>query len=648
MNINIIFKNNDSTLNFAAKELKSYLSLLDIDLSFTENNPADTFTLRLEAASSLSRYCMPEVSIPELDDQFFIDVTSDGGLIAGTNSRSVLLGVYSYLAAIGFRFLYPDKKRDYIPQIHSLKELFASYGKTALHRHRGVCIEGANSLQNILDFIEWMPKLGYNSFFVQFRIPYTFLARWYEHEKNPYIRKEDFNEDIATAYNDIIDREIHKRSLLHHRVGHGWTCETIGYPSLGWTESGTAPAGDIRPYLAEINGKRDFFNGVPINTNLCYSNPDVIETFTNEVIDYAKKNPDIDYLHIWIADEFNNICECDQCQKTTPSDQYINLLNIIDGKMTQAGIKTRLVFLLYQELLWAPQKERLHNPDRFTLMFAPISRTFENSYSINTETRKPPEYCRNQIELPLDLEENLSFLREWQQIFSGDSFVYDYPLGRAHYGDLGYTSIAKVISSDIKQLDSLNMNGYISCQELRAGLPNSLPNYVMGLTLYDSAIPFNELQADYFMHAYGEDYLTALNYLDKISALNSPDYFNGKGERENPEQHNRYKNCAELIRNFRPTIREIADRYTKAAAASSPNAGIHEFFWKLLDYHADYSLRLTEALSALSASKKEEADELWKTFHAFICSNEETCQAPLDVYRITEVGTKYTGFSLEA
>jgi len=85
MNINIIFKNNDSTLNFAAKELKSYLSLLDIDLSFTENNPADTFTLRLEAASSLSRYCMPEVSIPELDDQFFIDVTSDGGLIAGTN-----------------------------------------------------------------------------------------------------------------------------------------------------------------------------------------------------------------------------------------------------------------------------------------------------------------------------------------------------------------------------------------------------------------------------------------------------------------------------------------------------------------------------------------------------------------------------------
>ena len=62
-----------------------------------------------------------------------------------------------------------------------------------------------------------------------------------------------------------------------------------------------------------------------------------------------------------------------------PSDWYITLLNDIDAKLTDAGISTRVVFLLYVDLLWEPQKVRLNNPDRFTLMFAPITRTYSAS-----------------------------------------------------------------------------------------------------------------------------------------------------------------------------------------------------------------------------------------------------------------------------
>lgn len=53
--------------------------------------------------------------------------------------------------------------------------------------------------------------------------------------------------------------------------------------------------------------------------------------------------------------------------------------------------------------------------------------------------------------------------------FKGDSFVYDYPLGRAHYGDLGYMKISQTIYRDVSYLSNLHLNGYISCQELRAG-----------------------------------------------------------------------------------------------------------------------------------------------------------------------------------
>ena len=61
----------------------------------------------------------------------------------------------------------------------------------------------------------------------------------------------------------------------------------------------------------------------------------------------------MDYLHVWLADTHNNLCECEDCCKTTLSDQYVELLNEIDRRLTQEGLKTRIVFLLYQELLCA-------------------------------------------------------------------------------------------------------------------------------------------------------------------------------------------------------------------------------------------------------------------------------------------------------
>ena len=84
----------------------------------------------------------------------------------------------------------------------------------------------------------------------------------------------------------------------------------------------------------------------------------------------------------------------------------------------------------------------------------------------------------------------MAYLKAWQSVFSGDSFVYDYPLGRAHYGDFGYVHISRIISEDIKKIGSMGLNGYISCQELRCALPNALPNYVMGRTLFDTSISF--------------------------------------------------------------------------------------------------------------------------------------------------------------
>lgn len=119
--------------------------------------------------------------------------------------------------------------------------------------------------------------------------------------------------------------------------------------------------------------------------------------------------------------------------------------------------------------------------------------------------------------LPVTIEENLTFLAKWQKIFDGNSLVYDYPLGRAHYGDFGYVSISKVLAGDIHHVKNLHLDGYISCQELRAFLPNGLPNYVMGYLTLDTEESFDSLMDEYFQAAYGSMADEVKEYLTRIS-----------------------------------------------------------------------------------------------------------------------------------
>ena len=57
-----------------------------------------------------------------------------------------------------------------------------------------------------------------------------------------------------------------------------------------------------------------------------------------------KEKPHVDFLHIWFADGINNMCECEECLKSSPTDQLIQLLNETDEAFTQNGINTRIVF----------------------------------------------------------------------------------------------------------------------------------------------------------------------------------------------------------------------------------------------------------------------------------------------------------------
>ena len=568
---------------------------------------------------------------PRRPDWFAVELAGAEGSITGDSGRAVLLGAYDCLRRLGCRFLAPIKGCEVVPPI-TIQALRLRYEHRASFYHRGVCIEGADSRENVLDFIDWLPKAGYNSFFLQFKSPYAFLKRWYHHEGSPLAGPEPYTPEDARRDMALFERELKRRGLLLHKVGHGWTGEVLGYDALSWDADPMPLDREKRPCAAQVDGARGLWKGVPANTNLCLSNPSAVDAFAAQVTDYARANPGADYLHIWLADEYNNVCECGGCQKTTPSDQYVELLNEIDRRLAGLGLATRIVFLLYQELLWPPVKARLANPDRFVLMFAPISRTFERSYTVERELPTIPAYKRNRITLPTDLSENLAFLRGWQAQFHGDSFVYDYPLGRAHYGDFGYVKLARVISGDVKQLKGLGLDGYISCQELRAGLPNFFPNYVLGRTLMDADADVNELLGEYFAAAYGADWPAVADYLSRLSGLSSTDYVNGKGPRTDPGMAARMEGIRELCRSFTPTL----DAHQGAGGWATP-------FWGAVDYHRNYVLKLARALRHLARGEDGKAAEDWAAFRRFICGQEPDFQPWLDVYRVLEVLEKYTG-----
>lgn len=647
----------DETLAFAARELADYLTRMLPRTTVINQSQGSCEKADLSIFLTVSPTDKPE------EDSFRIHIQKETGEIVGSNSRSVLLAVYHYLHTLGCRFLAPGKQYEVIPAITE-DQLYVSYAKKASFRHRGACIEGSNSLENVLDFIDWLPKLGYNSFFLQFRTPYIFLGRWYHHENNPSYPQmgevqigevqmdetqmdeakmndakgaftdspDAYTLEDAIAHTALMEQAMKLRGLHLHKVGHGWTGETLGFSTVAWEAVDADLTEEQQEMAAQLQGVRQLFWRAPANTNLCYSNPKAIETFSHLVADYACEHPDVAYLHVWLADASNNICECDACRKSTPSDQYIDILNHIDELLTQRGSQTRLVFLLYQELLWPPVKSRIKNPDRFVLMFAPISRTFEESYDLGKLLPQMQPYVRNQINPPTSLGENLTFLHGWQEQFSGDSFVYDYHLGRAHYGDLGYVHISRIASEDIKKLHEMGLNGMISCQELRACMPNALPNYVMGHTLFEEAVSFDALLEEYYRAAYGDDYEQVIHYLQKLSELSSCDYMNGKGPRKNPAIAQRMQEVLQAASDFQPTI----DKHLVNGKWDTP-------FWRLLSYHRQYVEKLGSALFFMADGQNKNASLSWQAFRELICRMEPDFQEALDVYRVTEISGNYAG-----
>ncbi len=629
MRIKICRVGMNETVAFALDELRRYLYLIDktIDVEpfyYDEYRASNTDAIWLVADPSLA----PEVEDPSIDDAFRISVKDNGGIIAGTNPMSVLIAVYSLLKKLGCTWIRPGRDGEIIEE-KVLEPLNFEYEEKADYRFRGINLDCKASTQTAIDMIDWMPKEGMNNYFVESMNPEKYFKG--------FCRYKDLElADWQAAFN-MVALEAKKRGLKRHAVGHGWHMSAIGHNDQ--TSVASLSAKDFTEeqlsYLAMMNGKRDLYLGHNLfGTHLCYSKDFLRERMLNAIVDYLKENKGVDYLHFWLADGCNNHCECEDCQKHRPADWYVMMLNDLDRKLKAEGITSRIVCLIYVDLLWEPLEFSVENPDRFILMFAPITRTYDTSYSDfdTTGVEKTP-YVRNKLIWPRSAAENVVYLRDWQEKqLKGDSFLFDYHLMWNQYKEPGYRNLSRVIYEDMFNLKNLGLGGSVSCEVYNCQIPHDFPHRIMARTLWNRNVDYYKEEKECFKETYGEDFELAFDYLDRVSNTFSLIYrYYTEGEKTRDEQKAFADNVEKLVCDFKPVI-------DKNILKSLPTA--QHISWELLSYHADYILAYAKAYCAKYQGDVEASDKYIEEFNAICDTIHEHFEEYFSIY-FSKFSVKY-------
>ncbi len=620
-----------SVVGYAAEELKKYLRMMmpeagDIKIDYAPD-ATDGFRLGLMQDFGLD---VSDAEDTELDDILYIDCDEMGGIIAGSNYRSVLLAVYEYLRQNGCRWLMPGVDGELIP-MQDIKPV--KYRHKATSRYRGFCNEGTEFQQCMLDAIDFVPKVGMNVFMLEFRVPKGYYDSYYLHRNNVENRKpEPVSVRQILQWKRQCEAEIAKRGLQFHDIGHGWTMDSFGIDS-SWRSTDPVDHNEElteeqRSYIAMVNGERKLIRNTPNWTNFCMSRPDAQEKFVNYIADYAQTHSNASYFHVWLGDLHNNHCECEGCRKKSPSDWYMILMNMLDEELTKRKLDTRIVFILYVDTSWAPMEEMIKNQKRFSMLFAPISRDYTFTLPDRELTATTVPYVRNKLTLPTTLEEYLAYFADWKKAgWKGSNLSYEYHFWRNQYHDVSGIEISKVINEDVHVYNAYGINGIIEDGSQRSFFPTGLAFYTYARSLYDDRLSADEIAEDYFSAAFGEDWRDFYSYLKELESKMKYRFAQGKMSVNenispfyNPDESKLIATVGETLERGRKLI---ADHYNSDYRVRTVSV-------RLLEHHIDFVKSLSEALYEKSVGNDERAMEKCEELRVEFGKREPLIQAYFD------------------
>ena len=596
----------NKTIEFAKKELAKYLSALNVtaDISL---GLFDEYNIKTELRD------------PVKDDAIVISVKDKKGYIAGSNARSVLIGVYRLLEEWGMGWVRPGC--DNYPDSCDAHDV--EINEPAYMRYRGIMIEGACSFKNVLDMIDYIPKVGLNTFLLQFEYGHGFFRNWYNHKGNDYMEPEGVNDDDIVVNVKGIIAELKKRGIFLHRYGHGWTCRAYGVSDKeDWSKRDESELPEnYRNALAMLNGERKLFKKSPVLSQLCYSKPEVRKTVVDELIRQVKKDPDCDVIEFWMADGYANSCECEECRKGHYTDHYLDVVNDACEELRKVAPEKRLVFNTYNDNLYPPEYTRIKYPEMTIQEFAPITREYHDPLPPKYNDTTLPEYKTNVPELPLTADRNLAYLYHWKQIYKGDTFFVDYQLMWEYMLDAGGECMAKLLHNDISSYGPLGINGLIMCQVQRIGMPTSICMTTMARTLWNQNTDFDAVRRKLYADTFGKEhtermceYFSFLSKTFDIGIIKN----NVEWDRE------------EVLANFEKSIELMAEMKEFAKEHMNCENPCHSESWGYLIHHAEIYTLLAKGIIKRLDKNQEEYEKLRDAAIDYAFKNEEAIQPVLD------------------
>ncbi len=607
------------TVNFAVDELARYLKMIDRRL-LIDQRTYDEYDESITNVIWVGLTGLAEYS--KLDDKIIVKVENGAGVITGANERSVLLAVYRYLYTLGCRWLFPGVDGEFIPKkTFSLEDLAADIDFAPSARYRTVSIEGNITYEHSYDMVNWLPKVGFNFYYMQFKTPYTFWQTWYNHTENPEYEASPISNDDAYRYKARLDEELVKRSMGYFALGHGYTVYPFGVDDLTIRDPNSPELSDeIKSHYAMLGGERKLNKGINA-TQLCYSRPEVRKKIADWVVQYHKDHPEVTMLRMTVSDGCNNWCECDECKKMMPADWYMLILNEIDAALTAAGMDNKIGFSAYNENIWPPKVHKLNNPSRFLLALCASSRAYDRAlceFEGDPSTRPLLTFEHNNINPPRKIEDVLAHFNAWKRAVPGtDYFFTDYVLMWEHHFDLGYNHTSRVLHKDTTNLDVFGFSGFMNFLSQRFGMPTNLPLYTMAAGLWDKNSKFEDIQKEYYTTAFGEYGDVVCEYMDKLEAIFDSEFL----RYGHPEKMD---TVLERMEEAHKIVDEFNEKYIQ------PNKDVNAS-WHYLTYYVKYVHLYADILCAYKRGDENEKVAAFENLKTYLYSVEPEIHRVFDV-----------------
>ncbi|MBP3918822.1 MAG: DUF4838 domain-containing protein [Clostridia bacterium] len=442
------FDDRESPALYAAKEMRYYLDRMTSASFRIAKKEGEAAGIYIGDAANLD--------VAALGDDGFRIVASDNCLRIAGGVRGVIYGVYEFLETLGCRFFTHNCEK--IPTVPNL------------------------SIPDDLDITK-KPVIEYR-----------------EHNYADAVQNPRFS--VKCRFNGASHR-IPARMGGH--MPYAWfvhTFERMVPPSV---------YGETHPeYYSLIDGKRVVRDGG--RTQLCLTNPEVVDICTEAVRDALKKNPDARLISISQNDWMGN-CQCENCQKIdreegSPAGTLLRFVNTIAERLEPEFPNIIFDTLAYNYSRPAPKitRNRKNVCVRLCSIEACFSHPFETCDDESRNVVRPDGTKANFI----------TDLRDWGNICDR-MYIWDYTTCFAHYPTPHPNW--RVLQPNVQAMVKNNVKGIFEQANgaSRGGVDfNELRLYLISKLLWDPYCDIKKHRQEFMEYYYG-DAAPALNeYLELL------------------------------------------------------------------------------------------------------------------------------------